>query len=288
MDRMLGKACRDTGLAGAGRAGEQDAAAAEETSSTQHGVQPGNAGGDPSGRNLVVQAERGDRQHADAVVADEEGELVRAVERAAILHHAQVARGDLIVDPMIEQDDAIGHVLFEAVTGQLLAPRFGGDHCRHALGLEPAEQPAQLGAQDRLVGQAGEERFERVQHHAFGADRVDRVIQPDEESFQVVLAGLLDLAALDVHVLEHELLATHQGRQVESEGRDVALELRVGLFERHEHARLVELRRPTHEKFRSEQRLAAPSAAAHERRPPTRKPATRQLVEAPYAGGALR
>ena len=48
-----------------------------------------------------------------------------------------------------------------------------------------------------LVGQPAEQRLDRVEHDALGADRVDRVAQADEQPFEIVLAGLLDLAALD-------------------------------------------------------------------------------------------
>ena len=83
----------------------------------------------------------------------------------------------------------------------LLAGDDGGD----ALVLEPAEEPAQLGAQDGFVGQAGEERLEGVEHDALGADAVNGVAQADEQALQVVFAGLLDLAALDADVVDGEL-----------------------------------------------------------------------------------
>ena len=38
-------------------------------------------------------------------------------------------------------------------------------------------------------GQPGEERLDGVEHDALGADRVDRVPEPDEQPFEVVLAG---------------------------------------------------------------------------------------------------
>ena len=122
---------------------------------------------------------------------------------------------------------------------------------------------------------------------ALGADGIDRVIQPDEQPFQVVLAGLLDLTALDVDVVEHEFLAPDQTRQIESERRDVALQLRGRLLESHEHARLAELRGAAHEKLRGEQRLAAPRAAADQRGPPARQSTARDFVETLDARGAL-
>ena len=47
---------------------------------------------------------------AEAIVANEEREFVRAVQGTAIFNHAQMPRGNLVVDAMIQQDDAVGHV----------------------------------------------------------------------------------------------------------------------------------------------------------------------------------
>ena len=52
-----------------------------------------------------------------------------------------------------------------------------GDDGRDALLLEPAEQPAQLRPQDRLVGQAGEQRLDGVQHDALGPDLLDHRVR---------------------------------------------------------------------------------------------------------------
>ena len=221
------------------------------------------------------------------VVADEERKFVGAMQRAAIFHHAQMPRGNLVIDPMVEQDDAVGHVFLQPVARQLFAPALGGDDGGHAFVLEPAEEPAQLGAQDGFVGQAGEQRFQRVQHHALGADGINRVIEPDEQPFQVILAGLLDFTALDVDVFEHNFFAPDQARQIESERRDVGLQLRVRLLEGHEHARLAELRRAAHEEFRGEQRLAATRAAADQRGPSARQSAAGDFVETLDARGTF-
>ena len=275
----LGKVGGDDGLAGAGRAREQNAAAAEESSPAQHRVEPGNAGGNPLARYLVIQRQRRDGQHADALFADEEGEFVGAVQRAAIFHHPQMPRGNLVIDPMIEQDDAVGHVFLQPVARQLVAPALGRDDGGHAFVLEPAEEPAQLGAQDGLVGQAGEQRFQRVQHHALGAGGINRVIEPDEQPFQVILAALLDFTALEVDVVDRNFFAPDQARQIKSERRDVGLQLRFRLLEGHEHARLAELHRAAHEEFHGQQRLAATRATAHQRGPPARQSAAGDFVE---------
>ena len=84
----------------------------------------------------------------------------------------------------------------------------------------------------------------RVQHDALGADRVDGVAEPDEQAFEVVLAGLLDLAALDVDVVDASELpsAISSSRSKPSE-RDVCGEFLGALLERHEDAGLAELGR---------------------------------------------
>ena len=126
--------------------------------------------------------------------------------RAAVLDHAQPPGRDLVVDAVVEQDHAVGDVLLQALPGQRPVAALAGDDGRDPLVLQPAEQPPQLGAQDGLVGQAGEERLERVEDDPLGADRVDRVAEADEQPLEVVLAGLLDLAPVDLDVIDDELL----------------------------------------------------------------------------------
>ena len=275
----LGETGSHTGLAGAGCAREQNAAAAMKAPAAQHRVEPRDAGGNPLVGHFVVQPQRCDGQHADAFLADEEGKFVGAVQRAPIFHHPQVACGDLVMDAMIEQDDAVGHVFLEPVARQLFAPALGRDDGGDAFVLQPAEKPAQLGAQDAFIGQAGEQRFERVQHHAFGADGFDRVIEANEQAFQVILAGLLDFTALDLDAIEYNLLAPDQARQVKAERRNVRFQLRLRLLERHQDPRLAELCRAAHEEFRGQQRLTATRTAADQRGPPARQPATGDFVE---------
>ena len=194
-------------------------------------------------RRLVVQPQRGDRQHRDAVRADQERILVGAVRRAAVLDDAQPPRGDLVVDAVVQQDHAVGHVLLEAVAGQRVLAALAGDDRGHAAILQPAEQAPQLGAQDGVVRQAGEQRLDRVEHDALGADRVDRMAEADEEALEVVLAGLLDLAALDADEVERELLLPLPACRGRSRASARSSASSVGaLLERHEDAGLAELR----------------------------------------------
>ena len=266
-------------LAGARRSGDQHAAAAVDPRAAEHGVEPGDAGGDPLVGRLVPQAQRGDRQDGDAVLVDQEGILVGAVGGAAVLDDAQPAGRELLGDAVVEQDDAVGDVLLEPVAGERAVAALAGDDRRDPLVLEPAEQPAQLRAQDGVVGQAAEERLDGVEHDALGPERVDGVAQADEEAFEVVLAGLLDLAALDVDVVHQQLVLLGQLVQVEAEGADVLGQLLGGLLEGHEDAGLAELGRAADEELHREQRLAAAGAAADERGAAARQPAAGDLVE---------
>ena len=76
-----------------------------------------------------------------------------------------------------------------------------------------------------VVRQAGKERLDRVEHDALGADRSDRVVEPDEEPFEVVLARFLDLAAFDVDVVDGQLARPRpdSGRSKPSDATSLAI-----------------------------------------------------------------
>ena len=235
---------------------------------------------------LVDQLQRGHRQHRDAAPIDEERILVRAVARAAVLDDAKPARRDLIVDAMVEKDDAVGDVLLEALTRERVDAAFAGDDGRDAAFLQPGEQAPQLGAQHAGVAQSGEERFDRVEHDAARADRAQRVVETDEEAFEVVFSGLLDLRALDPDVFERQALPLDEIGEVVAERRDILDDVVFGLFERHEDAALA-ARGAVNQELQAEERLAAAGPAADERRPAVRQPAARDLVEAVDSGRDL-
>src|SRR5687767_7955629 len=107
---------------------------------------------------------------------------------------------------MVEQYHAIGDVFFQPVSCERFFAAFARDHGRYSAVLQPAKQAPELGTQDALVTKARKQRFERVQRYTFRSDGVDRVTQPDEQPFQVVFAGLLDLAAFDADVVERYLV----------------------------------------------------------------------------------
>jgi hypothetical protein len=169
----------------------------------------------------------------------------------------------------------------------LFAPAFGGNDGRHALVLEPAEEPAQFGPQNGLVGQAGKQRFQGVQNHALGANGINGVVESDEQPLQVILAALLDFTALNVDIVDRNFFASDKTCQIKSERRDIGLQLRLCLLKGHEYARLAELRRAAHEEFRGQQRLATTRAAADQGGPPARQPAAGDFIESLDARRAL-
>jgi hypothetical protein len=161
-------------------------------------------------------AQRSDRKDGEAVVVDQERAFVAAVTGTSILDDPQPPGRNLLRDPMIQNDDAIGDIFFQPMPGERSVAPFPGDNRRHALFLEPLEQPPQFGPQDGRVRQSGEQGFNRIQHDPLGPNRVDGVPQADEQAVEVILARFLDLAPLDADVIQRELLLTHQFVQVEA------------------------------------------------------------------------
>ena len=132
-----------------------------------------------------------------------------------------------------------------------------------------------------------EQRLDRVQNHALGSDGVDGVAQPDEEPAQIELAVLVDLAAIDLDVIERDLLACHQAVEIETQRTDVIRQLFAGLLERQEDSRLAVLDGAANEELHRQQSLAAARASADERWPATWQPACRDLVQSLDAAGGL-
>ena len=189
---------------------------------------------------------------------------------------------------MIQQDHAVGDVLFQTVASKPALATLGSDDGRDTLVFQPTEQPPQFRAEDALVRQAGEERLDGVQHHALRASRVNGVSQADEQAFQIVLAGLLELASFDPHVIQGELLLSDQLGEVEAEGQDVLREFRRGFLEGHEDARLVVLGGPAYQKLHCEEGLSAAGTAADQRGTPFGQSALSDLVKPLNSTGSLR
>ena len=138
------------------------------------------------------------------------------MQRAAILHDPEASGRDLVLDPVVEGDDAVRDVLLDPELRQVpdLAA-LAADHDRQVAFLEPAEQPGELAADDRLVGQGAEQDFDGVEEDPLGPDGLDRHRQPDEQAFEVEGAGLDDLGRVQAEGVDCEqavLLELVRGR----------------------------------------------------------------------------
>ena len=71
---------------------------------------------------------------------------------ATVLDDAHAACRNLFIDPMVQQDHAIGEVFFEAVAGERAVAALGGDDGGEIAVIQPAEQAAQFRSQNRCVG----------------------------------------------------------------------------------------------------------------------------------------
>ena len=197
----------------------------------------------------------------------------------AVLDHAQPARRDLIVNAVVEQDHRIRHVLLEPLPRQQALAALACDHGGHAPVFQPPEQPPQFGPDDPVIRQAGEQRFDRVEDDALGPDRLNRVVQPDEQAFEIVVAGFLDLAAFHADIVDGQFLRRDQLRKVKAQRRDVFGDLLAAFLEREKDARLAELQRAIHQERHGQQRLAGSWTAADECRPSGWQAAAGDLVE---------
>ncbi len=283
----IGKVGRDAAFAASGRARYQDGGTPVEALVVQHGVEFRNTGGDKIGGHLVPEADGGDRNNREAPLVEQKGIFVGAVDGAAVFDDAQMAGGDLVRNPLVEQDHAVGDILLQPVARQGAVAALAGDDRGDPPLLEPAEEPPQLGTQYADIGQGGKERLEGIEHHPFGADGVDGIAKSDEKSLQVVFAGLLDLAADDAHMVDGQPLFGDQRRHVKTQGVDVLGELFGALLEGDENAVFAILHRPLDQELHPQQRLARSGTAAHQRRPSLRQAAVGDLVQSRYAGGAF-
>src|SRR5579864_2485912 len=100
----------------------------------------------------MTQRKRRNRQYRDAIVVDHVRVFIGAVSRAPVLHDAQPPGGNLLVDPMVQQDYAIGDVLFQSVAGQRAVSALSGNDSGKVAVVQPSEKAAEFRAQYRGVG----------------------------------------------------------------------------------------------------------------------------------------
>ena len=259
-----------------------------EHAAAQHVVEAGDARRDPLLGGLVVERDRRDRQHGEATRGDQEGVLVGAVRRPAVLDHAEAAGGDLRADPMVEHDHAVGDVLLDPVPGEstAVAPLSGQDD-GDAPVLEPAHQPAELRPHDRVVAERAEQHLDGVQHDALGAHPPDRVVEDREERFEVEFSRRDDLGRIYPEREHREQATALKLVEIESERSHVEGDLGRRLLEGHEHAGLAVLAGAGDKEVQPEQRLARSRAARHQRHPAQGQAAPGDLVQPRNPGRRL-
>ena len=233
------------------------------------------------------QFQRGDGQHAEAGLRDEEGILIGAVGGAAVLDNAQPSGGKLVDHPVVQHDDAVGNVFFQAVARERAIPAFRGDDGGDAFVFQPAEKAFQFAAQDAMIGQAGKERLDGIEDDALGADGIDGVAQAKEQPFEVIVSGFFDLVALDIDVIERDLPLRFERRQVETERGDICRQFLRPFLKGDKDPRFIKIHRAAHQKFHRQQRFAAPRPAAEQRRTACRHATVGDIVQSGNAGRAL-
>ena len=238
----------------------------------------------------MLQAERGDRQHRHARLADQERVLVGAVQRAAVLEDPQPPGRGLLGHAVVEDDHAVRDVLLDAVAGQRPVAPLAGDHRRDPAVLEPA----------RTGGAARERRIAVFENAPNSVSIV---------SITTRLAPTASIAAprrrnspsrsqspvssisppIDVDVVDHELAVGLELREVEAQRGDVGDQV-VGATPRRRRTPRARRTRviPRTRNSIAEQRLAAARRTADQRRPPARQPAAGHLVEPADARRRLR
>ena len=91
------------------------------------------------------------RQHAGTLSADEERKLIGSVQRPAVFDEPQMPGGNLIVDAVVDHQNAVGNVFLQPMAGECFPPALGGDDGGHPLVLEPAKEPAASSSARRIA-----------------------------------------------------------------------------------------------------------------------------------------
>src|SRR5471030_1152924 len=93
--------------------------------------------------------------------------------RAPIFNDANSTGGNLLSDSVVQENDAIGNIFLKAMTRKRATPKLAGHDCGDLFRLEPTEKSFYLQAENACVCDAREERLDRIQNNAFGANGVN-------------------------------------------------------------------------------------------------------------------
>ena len=129
------------------------------------------------------------------------------------------------------------------------------------------------------LGREEEEDLQGIEDHAFCFHGIDGMTQADEEAFQVVFPGFLDLGAFYVDVIEGELLFFREPVKVKTQRGDVRCKLLCCLLEGHEDARFIVYGRTFDEKLEGDQGLPGACAPRDKSRSAFGDPSHGNLIE---------
>ena len=275
-------------LPGACCSGNQNAAAAIIALAAKHGVQTWNTARNPRARNIVGQTQRRNGQDAEAVLINQEWIFIGAMGRTAIFDNAQPPRGDLLNHTTIEDDDAVRDIFFQSIPRQSAVALFASDDGRDAFFLQPPEQAPQFSAKNGCIAQAGEQALDRVEHHAFCTQCFNGIIEPNENSFEVILAGFLNFVPLNPNVIDKQLFLRDQRVDIKSEGASVFDDVIGDFLKCHQHARFVELGRAAYKELHAKHAFTAARAAADQCWTPFRQTAVGNFIKSINACGRFR
>src|SRR5665213_955452 len=90
------------------------------------------------------------------------------------------------------------------------------------------------------------------------------MVQTNEDAFEIKLA-LLNVAMLQKHIFEQNLLLRNKSPQIQVQRSDILVEFLFCLFKRHENAALFIIGRTIDQKIKPEQGFSGPSASRDQR-----------------------
>jgi len=210
------------------------------------------------------------------------------VHGAPVFDDPQAPGGNLLGDAVVQQNDAIGDVFFQAEAGYVAIALFCGDDSAYPLFLQPAEQALQLGAQDGMVWQGGKKELDRIKRDPFGANCIDGVAEADEKPIQVVIPGFLDLTTIDLDVINDQLLLFDKFFQIKSQGGYILGQFVEVFLEGHKDTGLIILCSAIDQELDGEERLATTRAAGNQGRPAFGQTAAGDFVQTLDSGGGFR
>ena len=162
-----------------------------------------------------------------------------------------------------------------------------GDHDGEVTLLEPAEQAAELAADDGLVREGAEQNLDRVEYDALGANRLDGHLEPDEQPLQVEGTRLDDLRGVEPEGVDSQQAVALELLQVEAEGGHVGDQVVLGLLEGEHHPGLAEVPGTPDQELDAEHGLSRARSPRHERRSTSGETTIGDLVEAGDPGRRL-